>query len=87
MRDGLHVRRPVTLLDEETLVVLSVIGRSGYRVGQPIGMVVGHRHTRPLLEVRGRDELEEGRCGHAGLLDGAPGIGRHEVRDVQAIRP
>ena len=56
--DGLDVGGAVAKLHEEPLVVLETVGGAGYRIDEPVGVVVLHHLAAPLLEVGGRHDLK-----------------------------
>jgi hypothetical protein len=71
--DRLHVRRSVSQLHEEALVVLQPVRRSGDGVVEPVRVVVLGHLAHPLLEVGRGDDPQVG-------LPGEPVLGLSAVR-------
>ncbi len=60
MRDGLEVCAAITLLDEETLIVLKPVGRTRDSVVQAISVIILSHLAHALLVVRRGDDLQVG---------------------------
>src|SRR5262245_15981606 len=58
MSDGLDIGGTVTVLDEETLIVLEPIRSADYRVVQSIRVEILQRLANPLFEIRCRHNLQ-----------------------------